>query len=224
MAPPVRDWGDEMSKTELTDDGRPADGGQEGVPGVGRVEAFSDGVIAIIITIMVLELKAPEEAGMHHLWQLWPIAVAYVLSFAYVGIYWVNHHQLFSHATKVTNPLIWGNLALLFTLSLVPFSTAYLGEQHFSRDATIIYLVTMLLPAIAYGPLQRAIRATGIAGPAADRYHRRGIRKTLVATGIYAAGIPLSFITPWLGVAAATAVAILWFLPKSPMDAWFDQK
>ena len=198
------------------------DGEQEGVPGVGRVEAFSDGVIAIIITIMVLELKAPEAEGLAHLFRLWPIAIAYVLSFAYVGIYWVNHHRLFSHATRVSNALIWGNLALMFALSLVPFSTAYLGEQHFSRDATIVYLVTMLLPAIAYVPLQNAIRSTGLSGPAAQRYYRQSTRKALLATGLYVAGIALSFLSPWLGIACAGLVAILWFLPAGPLDRLFS--
>jgi uncharacterized membrane protein len=203
--------------------GRPADGGDEGVPGVGRVEAFSDGVMAIIVTIMVLELKAPEEEGLHHLLELWPLALAYVLSFAYVGLYWANHHRLFSHATKVTNGLIWWNLFLLFTLSIVPFSTAYLGQQHFSREATLVYLATMLLPALAYAPLQRVIRETGIVSKPADAYHRRTLRKGTAAMLIYLAGIGLTFVSPWLGVAAAIVVAMLWFLPKSPFDRWFDR-
>lgn len=193
----------------------------EGQPGVGRVEAFSDGVIAIIITIMVLELKAPEEPGLVHLWRLWPVALAYVLSFAYVGIYWVNHHRLFSHARRINNALLWNNLVLMFALSLVPFSTAYLGEQHFSRDATIVYLVTMLLPALAYVPLQNTVRTTGIATAAARRYHQRSIRKGAATSMIYAAGIPLSFVSPMLGIACAALVAILWFLPSSPLDRLF---
>lgn len=203
--------------------GRPADGGDEGVPGVGRVEAFSDGVMAIIVTIMVLELKAPEEEGVHHLLQLWPLALAYALSFAYVGLYWANHHRLFSHATKVTNGLIWWNLLLLFALSLVPFSTAYLGEQHFSREATLVYLATTLLPALAYAPLQRVIRETGITSDPAGTYHRRTLRKGTAAMLIYLSGIGLTFISPWLGVGAAVVVAMLWFLPKSPFDRWFDR-
>ena len=196
----------------------------EGRPGVGRVEAFSDGVIAIIVTIMVLELHPPISEGMTKLWTLWPVFLAYVLSYAYVAIYWVNHHRLFGHATHVTNALLWSNILLLFALSLVPFATAYLGEQHFSQDATIVYLLTMLLPAIAYLPLQHAIRATGISGPRAARYHKRSIRKGIATTAIYAVGVPLTFITPWLGIAAASLVAILWFLPKSPLDVWFEDK
>jgi uncharacterized membrane protein len=193
----------------------------EGQPSVGRVEAFSDGVIAIIITIMVLELKAPEEPGLGHLWRLWPTFLAYVLSFAYVGIYWVNHHRLVSHARHVTNGLVWFNLLLLFALSLIPFSTAYLGGQHFSRDATLLYLVTMLLPAFAYIPFQQVIRMTGAQGKAARHYHRQTARKSIAASVIYLTGLGLTFVSPWLGIACAALVAILWFLPNSPIDIWF---
>ena len=100
------------------------------------MEASSDGVIAIIVTIMVLELHPPVAEGMDRLWTLWPVFLAYVLSYAYVAIYWVNHHRLFGHARHVTNALLWSNILLLFALSLVPFSTSYLGEHHFSRAAT----------------------------------------------------------------------------------------
>jgi uncharacterized membrane protein len=195
---------------------------EEGTPGIGRVEAFSDGVLAIIITIMVLELKAPEEPGLDHLWRLWPVFSSYALSFAYVGIYWVNHHRLFSHARRVTNALVWFNLLLLFALSLIPFSTAYLGNQHFSRDATLVYLATMLLPSLSYVPLQHVIRTTGAQSGGSRTYHRQTLRKGVAATGFYALGVPLTFVSPWLGIAAALIVALLWFLPRSPIDDWFD--
>src|SRR3546814_7533266 len=108
----------------------------EGARGVGRVEAFSDGVVAIIITIMVLELHPPVAPEFGRLWPLWPVFLAYVLSYAYVALYWVNHHRLFRHAHCVTNALVLSNMALLLTLSLVPFSTSYLGAHHFSPEAT----------------------------------------------------------------------------------------
>ena len=196
-------------------------GDEVGQPAVARVEAFSDGVIAIIITIMVLELKAPEEPGLDHLWRLWPVFLAYVLSFTYVGIYWVNHHRLFSHARRVTNALVWLNLLLLFALSLVPFSTAYMGEQHFSRDAVLIYLATMILPAVGYVPLQAVIGRTAARHAESDRYLRQSSRKGAAAILIYLAGVGLAFATPWLGVASAVAVAVLWFLPSGPLDALF---
>jgi uncharacterized membrane protein len=195
--------------------------GAEGRPGIGRIEAFSDGVLAIIVTIMVLELHAPEQPGLDKLLPLWPVFLAYALSFAYVGIYWANHHRLFSHATRVTNGLVWLNLTLLFALSLIPFTTAYLGEQHFSRDGTLVYLASMIFPGIFYVPLQAVIRVTGMQGTAAERYHRQTSRKGVAAVLIYLTGAGLTFVSPWLGILAAAIVAMLWCLPKSPFDALF---
>lgn len=193
----------------------------EGRGGVSRVEAFSDGVIAIIVTIMVLELKAPEEPEISALWKLWPTFLAYVLSYAYVAIYWVNHHRLFGHARHVTGGLLWANIALLFALSLVPFSTAYLGEHHFGRDAAVLYLLTLLLPALAYAALQQAIMAGGPCTAAERRYLIATRRKGHAATAVYLCGIALSFVTPWLGIAAAALVALFWCLPFSRLDAIF---
>ncbi|MBA3896109.1 MAG: DUF1211 domain-containing protein [Sphingomonadaceae bacterium] len=199
-----------------------ADAGAEGPRGVGRIEAFSDGVVAIIITIMVLELHPPVSGGMDKLWTLWPVFIAYVLSYAFVAIYWVNHHRLFAHATHVSNGLIWSNILLLFALSLVPFSTSYLGEHHFNRDATLLYLGTMLLPAFAYTWLQATIGATGRKSVEARAYHRATMRKGAFGTALYIAGIPLTFISPWLGITCVAIVALFWFLPKSPFDRLFD--
>jgi uncharacterized membrane protein len=193
----------------------------EGGPDVGRIESFSDGVVAIIITIMVLELHPPLAGGFDRLWTLWPVFLAYVLSYAYIAIYWVNHHRLFSYARRVSNALTWSNMLLLFALSLVPFSTSYLGEHDFSREATILYLATMLLPAFAYSWLQTVIRRTGLQSEAAALYHRATSRKGLLATLVYASGIPLSFVTPWLGIAAAALVAAFWVLPVGPIDRLF---
>jgi uncharacterized membrane protein len=193
----------------------------DGEPEVGRIEAFSDGVVAIIITIMVLELHPPVADGFDRLWTLWPVFLAYLLSYAYVAIYWVNHHRLFSYARRVCNALIWANMLLLFALSLVPFSTSYLGAHHFSREATILYLATMLLPAFAYTWLQTTIRRTGLQSPAAGLYHRATSRKGLFATIVYATGIPLSLLSPWLGIAAAALVAAFWVLPVGPVDRLF---
>jgi uncharacterized membrane protein len=194
----------------------------EGRPGVGRVEAFSDGVMAIIVTIMVLELHPPLAEGMDKLWTLWPIFLAYALSYAYVAIYWANHHRLFSHATHVTNALVWSNMLLLFALSLVPFSTSYLGEHAFNRDAVWLYLTTMLLPALAYIWLQSVIRSTGTQDARSVAYHRQTTRKGAFASFLYLAGIPLTLVSPWLGVSCAALVALLWFLPKSRIDRLFD--
>lgn len=193
----------------------------EGRAGVSRVEAFSDGVIAIIVTIMVLELKAPEEPEIAALWRLWPTFLAYALSYAYVAIYWVNHHRLFGHARVVTSGLLWANIALLFALSLVPFSTAYLGEHHFARDAMVLYLVTMLIPAVAYTALQHTIMTSGHCSAEGRSYLVATRRKGMAATLVYALGIPLSFVNPWLGMACAALVALFWCLPFSRLDALF---
>jgi uncharacterized membrane protein len=128
---------------------------------------------------------------------------------------------LFSHATRVTNLLIWLNLGLLFTLSLIPFTAAYLGEQHFSRDATLVYLASMVLPGLVYVPLQGEIRRSGVHGAEAETYHRQTSRKGVAAVLIYLAGAALTFVSPWLGIVAAALVAFLWCLPKSPFDALF---
>lgn len=191
--------------------------------GVGRVEAFSDGVIAIIITIMVLELKAPVAEGFEHVIALWPVLLAYLLSYVYVGLYWGNHHRLLGHATRVSNGLIWANLALLFGLSLVPFATAYLGEHHFDRTSTWLYLATMLLPAIGYVCLETVIRRTGRNDPAVLRYHRRSTRKGVFAMAVYALGFALTDVAPWLGLTCAAMVAALWVLPDSRLDSLFGR-
>ena len=193
----------------------------EGRAGVTRVEAYSDAVIAIIVTIMVLEMHAPEEHGWDALFHLWPVFTAYVLSFAYVSIYWVNHHRLFHHAVRVTNGLLWSNIALMFSLSLVPFATAYLGEQVFSRDATLVYMGIMMLPSVTYMWLECTIRRTGSRTPEAIAYHERALRKGAAASALYAGGIALTFVSPWLGLACAALVAIFWFLPQSALDRLF---
>jgi len=198
-----------------------AGGEPEGAAGVGRIEAFSDGVIAIIVTIMVLELHPPVEKGIAQLVTLWPVFLAYVLSYAYVAIYWVNHHRLFSHAAQVSNGLLWSNMLLLFALSLVPFSTSYLGEQHFSREAVWVYLATMLLPALAYTWLQSVIKATGKQSRVAQEYYAASARKGMAANLIYTAGFPLSLASPWLGISCAVIVAVLWFFPRSRIDQLF---
>jgi uncharacterized membrane protein len=193
----------------------------EGRAGVARVEAFSDGVIAIIITVMVLELHAPQQDGFSALWRLWPTYLSYVLSYAYVAIYWVNHHRLFGHARIVSNGLLWSNIALLFALSLVPFTTANLGKHGFSQTATMLYLWSLLNPAIAYFWLQTVIRRTGSQSELSRTYQHSMTRKGIASVLIYASAIPLSLISPLIGVALAGLVAVLWMLPWSPLDQLF---
>ena len=192
--------------------------------GLGLVEAFSDGVIAIIITIMVLELKVSVEDGISHILSMWHLFLAYGLSYVYVGLYWGNHHRLLGHARRVTNGLIWSNLALLFGLSLVPFGTAYLGEHEFSRTASQLYLVTLILPALGYVWLQRVVAHTGARHERARNYHVQTTRKGYFAMTIYSLGFALTFVSPWLGIACAALVALFWLLPQTPLDRLFAER
>ena len=192
----------------------------EGGAGLARIEAFSDGVLAIILTIMVLELKAPAQDGFAALLPLWRIFFAYVLSYFYIAIYWVNHHRLFSHARVVTNELLWANIALLFTLSMLPFTTAYVGRL-FSPFASAIYLTALLGPSGAYYWLQKVIWRTGSQDAASQTYHRATMRKGLTASAIYALAIPLSYISPGISLTLAGLVAIFWILPWGPLDRLF---
>lgn len=193
----------------------------EGRGGVGRVEAFSDGVLAIIITIMVLELRPPEEPELHLLWKLWPTFVAYVLSYAYIAIYWVNHHRLFSHARRVDNGLVWSNIALLFALSLVPFTTAYLGTHFLDHFATTLYTGSLLLPAIAYYFLQSAIARNGSQTLRARTYYLAMQRKGALCTACYAAGAIGSWWWPPFGLFVAAVIAVFWIKPWGEIDRLF---
>ncbi|MFM5907764.1 MAG: TMEM175 family protein [Novosphingobium sp.] len=197
-------------------DGEPA----EGRAGVNRIEAFSDGVLAIIITIMVLELKAPESPGAGELLKLWPTFLAYVLSYAYIAIYWVNHHRLFGHAKVVTDSLVWSNIALLFALSLVPFTTAYLDHHFMWPLASLLYAASLLLPAVAYTWLLRTIAATGRQDTAARAYYRAIGRKGLACNLTYAGAAALAWWVPLAGVIIPAIIAVLWMKPWSRIDSW----
>ncbi|MBW8784209.1 MAG: DUF1211 domain-containing protein [Novosphingobium sp.] len=188
---------------------------------MGRIEAFSDAVLAIILTVMVLDLRAPDEPGFPALWLLWPTFFAYGLSYAYVAIYWVNHHRLFSYARAVGGELLWSNIALLFTLSLLPFSTAYVGKHLLSPVAGAVYLVSLLSPSLAYYWLEKVICRTGEQSHSALTYYRATMRKCIAASAVYAAGAALSFVSPILALTIAGMVAISWILPWGPIDHFF---
>ena len=180
--------------------------------GKGRVEAFSDGVIAIIITIMVLELRAPHEATMAALAPLWPVFLSYVLSFAYVGIYWNNHHHMLHAVKHVSGPVLWANLHLLFWLSLTPFTTAWMGENHFATIPVAVYGVGLLLNAIAYTILVRALIATH--GRDSEFAARIGSdKKGLMSLAMYVLAVGLAFVNAWISLAIYAAVAMIWFIP-----------
>ncbi|MGB8818018.1 MAG: TMEM175 family protein [Rhizobiaceae bacterium] len=178
----------------------------------GRIEAFSDGVIAIIITIMVLELKVPHGHDLAALQPLVPVFLSYVLSFANVGIYWNNHHHLFQAVKHIGGAVLWANLHLLFWLSLLPFATAFMGENGFEKIPVALYAFDLLMCAIAYTIL--VIVLVGRHGKESDFAKALGSDfKGKISLALYTAAIPLAFLNQWIALALILAVAIMWFVP-----------
>ena len=183
----------------------------------GRLEAFSDGVIAIIITIMVLELKVPHGADAAALRPLLPVFLSYVLSFVNIGIYWNNHHHLLHAARQVDGRVLWANLLLLFWLSLVPFFTGWMGENHFASLPTALYGAVLLLAAYSYVLLQGAI----IAVDGRESHLARAVgadRKGLVSRLLYMAAIAGAFVRPWIAWTIYVTVALIWFVPDRRIE------
>jgi uncharacterized membrane protein len=182
-----------------------------------RLEAFSDGVIAIIITIMVLEMKVPHGAAFSDLRPLLPVFLSYVLSYLYIGIYWNNHHHLLHAAAKVSGGVLWANLHLLFWLSLMPFGTGWMGENHFAPLPTALYGFDLLMSAIAFTLLQRAIVAAD--GPNSTLARAIGPdRKGQVSRLVYLLAIPVAFWFPWLATGLFALVALMWFIPDRRIE------
>jgi uncharacterized membrane protein len=185
--------------------------------GSGRLEAFSDGVLAIIITIMVLELKVPHGTDLASLGPLIPVFLSYVLSFIYVGIYWSNHHHLLHAVQHVNGRVLWANLHLLFWLSLIPFVTGWMGENHFAAWPVALYGVVLLCAAIAYFILTRVLileegRDSALAKALGNDF------KGKVSVVFYAVAIPLSFVSSWLACALYVVVAIMWLIPDRRIE------
>src|SRR5512140_2469799 len=186
--------------------------------GKGRLEAFSDGVIAIIITIMVLEMKVPHGENLQALRPLLPTFLSYLLSFVYVGIYWNNHHHMLHATTKVSGRMLWANLHLLFWLSLFPFVTGWMGENHFAPVPTAVYGAVMLLAALAYELLARSIVAReGKDSRLAVALGKDAKGKASVA--LYAAAIPLAVVREWLADAIFVSVALVWLVPDRRIES-----
>ena len=182
-----------------------------------RLEAFSDGVLAIIITIMVLELKVPHAVDLAALKPVLPVLLSYVLSFIYVGIYWNNHHHLFQAAEQVSGGILWANLHLLFWLSLFPFTTAWMGENHLAAIPTAIYGFVLLMAGIAYYVLERAI----IAKQGRESLLALTIGKEWKGTlslALYLAAIPLAFVNSWIASALYVFGALLWLIPDPRIE------
>jgi len=182
-----------------------------------RLEAFSDAVIAIIITIMVLELKVPHDAELASLRPLAPVAGSYVLSFVYLGIYWNNHHHMLHVTQRVGGGVLWANLHLLFWLSLVPFVTAWMGENRFAPVPTAAYGVVLLLAALAYTVLQRTIVATEGRDSVLAAAVGRDLKGKLSLV-LYAVAIPAALVLPWIAGALYAGVAVMWLVPDRRIE------
>ncbi len=184
----------------------------------GRLEAFSDGVIAILITIMVLELKIPHGTDWEALRPLLPVFLTYVLSFVYLGIYWNNHHHMLHATDRINGKILWANLHLLFWLSLVPFATGWMGENHFAPLPTAVYGGVLLLAGVAYLALQHAIVAEQ--GPSSKLAAAVGKDvKGKLSAGLYAVAIPLAFVNQWIADGIYVLVAILWLIPDRRIES-----
>ncbi|HYW08359.1 MAG TPA: TMEM175 family protein [Longimicrobium sp.] len=182
-----------------------------------RLEAFSDGVLAIVITIMVLEFEVPHGSGLAALRPLAPVALSYLLSFVYVGIYWNNHHHMLQVTRHVGGNIMWANLHLLFWLSLVPFVTAWMGANDFAPVPTAAYGVVLLMAAIAYAILQRVIMATPGTGDVLRRAVGRDLKGKLSPL-IYLVAVPLSLARPWMGGVLYAVVALMWLAPDRRIE------
>ena len=182
-----------------------------------RLEAFSDGVLAIIITIMVLELKVPEGEFFSDLLTLFPVFISYVLSFIYVGIYWNNHHHLLHSTTKVNGRVLWANLHLLFWLSLIPASTAWMGEHNFAKATVTVYGIVLFMSAIAFAVLQ----ATIICLDGQKSFLAQAVGKDIkgkLSDGLYLVAIIISFFNQWISLAIYLIVALMWLIPDSRIE------
>jgi uncharacterized membrane protein len=184
----------------------------------GRLEAFSDGVIAILITIMVLELKVPHDTSFAALWHVAPIFGTYVLSFVYLGIYWNNHHHMLHMTSRVNGKVLWANLHLLFWLSLVPWATGWMGENHFASLPTALYGAVLLLAGVAFLILQTTIIADQ--GPESRlRAAVGGDVKGKLSAVLYTLAIPLAFYQRWAAGAIYVAVALMWLVPDPRIES-----
>lgn len=183
-----------------------------------RLEAFSDGVVAILITIMVLELKIPHGADWESLRPLAPVFLTYVLSFIYLGIYWNNHHHMLYATEQINGKILWANMHLLFWLSLIPFTTGWMGENHFAPFPTAVYGIVLLAAAIAYYILQKAIIAHQGANSKLKAALGRDI-KGKISPLVYLVAIPLAFVNQWISDGLYVLVALMWLIPDRRIES-----
>lgn len=190
--------------------------------GKGRLEAFSDGVLAIIITIMVLELKVPHGDTLSALKPLLPVFLSYILSFVNIGIYWNNHHHMIYAANHVNGKILWANIHLLFWLSLIPFGTAWMGENNFTKWPVAVYGIILLMAGVAYYILAQILANSHGKDSTISRAIGKD-RKGKLSVLIYSAGIGLCFIHPLLGFALYVLVAAIWFIPDKRIETRYEK-
>ena len=183
----------------------------------GRLEAFSDGVLAIIITIMVLEIKVPHGGNLNALKSLIPVFFSYILSFIYIGIYWNNHHHLFQAVKQVSGSILWANLHLLFWLSLIPFVTGWMGENHFSETPMALYGVVLLMAAMASTILKKLVLSEHGTDSLLSKALEKGVKEKL-SLCLYVLAIPLAFVNPWISAAIFIIVALIWIVPDKRIE------
>lgn len=185
--------------------------------GKGRLEAFSDGVLAIIITIMVLEMKVPHSDSLEELKKLLPVFISYILSFVYIGIYWNNHHHLMHVTNKINGKIMWANSHLLFWLSLMPFASGWMGENHFTTLPAALFGIILLMAGVAYYILSQCL----------IKFHGKNSTlakavgndvKGIISIVVYALGIGLAFYIPWISLALYSSVAVLWLVPDKRIE------
>jgi uncharacterized membrane protein len=183
-----------------------------------RLEAFSDGVIAIIITIMVLEIKIPHSSQWAELYALIPVFISYFMSFVFVGIYWGNHHHLLHSVKQISSGIIWANINLLFWLSLVPFATGWMGENHFESNTVALYGILLLLCGVAFTFLQKSVEKNSHDIEKLKEAFKNLNKKGIVSTIGYASSIPLAYYNPIISGAIFLAVALMWIIPDKNIE------
>jgi uncharacterized membrane protein len=188
-----------------------------------RLEAFSDGVLAIIITIMVLELKVPHEPGFPALAALAPVFVSYILSFVFIGIYWGNHHHLLHTVHHVNSKIMWANMALLFCLSLIPFSTGWMGHNHFAKLPVAVYAVNLLLCAIAFNILQKIIMSHYTHSSKLIEALKKQSTKGTISLILYIVSIPCAFFYPFVSALIFVIIAVMWVRPDKKIEQALEE-
>lgn len=188
----------------------------------GRLEAFSDGVLAIIITIMVLEMKAPESTDIKSLLPIIPIFLSYILSFIYVGIYWINHHHIFQAVEKVNARILWANLNLLFWLSLIPFTTSWLGENHLSAMPVALYGCVLFISGISYRILEKTLAKYNNKAETLLKAVEKG-KKENISIILYLTAIPSAFLSVYISIVCYLIVAMLWIIPHKRIEEDFKK-